>query len=87
MWGPLSSLHPFIQALAEDKLPLCASCFLVIQHGAHLLPLCCWSVICFFIGLATLLVGTAFGKNQPGQEWNSNAQSKTFGVRNPRAVP
>lgn len=60
--------------------------FLAVQHGAHLLPLCCWSVIPFFLGLATLLVGTAFGKNQPEQERNSNAQSKIFAVRNPRGV-
>lgn len=72
------------QALAEDKLPPCAFCFLALQHGAHLLPLCCWSMISFFLGLATLLVGTAFGKDQ--LEWNSNAQSKIFAVRSPRAI-
>lgn len=32
------------------------------------------------------VVGTAFGKSQLAQEQNSNAQSKIFSMRNPRAV-
>ena len=47
--------QPFIttEALVEDRLPPRAPWFLVVLHGAHLVPLC-QSVVCFFLCLAAL---------------------------------
>lgn len=79
-----SSLPKPLQGTSCLLVPL--AFWLYNMEGAYLLSLCCWSVICFFLGLATLLVGTAFGKNQLDQERNSNAQSKIFALRTPRAI-